>query len=102
MHALILVALGISLAGCASSNSGVASLTGGACKAFDRPPYAIKGATPYDQAWADDQVEAGVGGCGWARPKPRPASLDKPKALTVAPVAIKPKKKPGFFKRLVS
>lgn len=49
------------------------------CEAFQRPPYAIKGATPYDQRWADGNTEAGIGACGWPRPEARPPSLDAPR-----------------------
>lgn len=95
--------LGISLAGCASvPDPRIATLSNGACKAFTRPQYALKGVTEYDQAWADDYIETGVGACGWKRPEPRPKSWDKPKVVTPAPAAIKPKKKPGFLRRLVS
>jgi hypothetical protein len=55
----------------------VASVTGGECHVFERPEYAIKGATHYDQRWADGNTEAGVGACGWERPKPRPPELDQ-------------------------
>jgi hypothetical protein len=63
------------LAAC-SGNSLPASVLGGECKVFERPEYVVRGAKRYDQNWIDGNIEAGVGGCGWKRPKPRPASFD--------------------------
>jgi hypothetical protein len=68
----------------------VASVSGGECKVFERPEYAIKGATTYDQRWADGNTEAGVGACGWERPKPRPPELDQ-RRQKAAPQAGAPK-----------
>jgi hypothetical protein len=48
----------------------------GACAAFTRPEYAIKGRTRDDQYWIDVMIETGIAGCGWKRPLARPASLD--------------------------
>jgi hypothetical protein len=82
------------LAGC--QTIGPASVKNGECKIFERPEYAVRGKRTYDQDWIDSQVEGGVGGCGWRRPKPRPASFDAivaPKAATIAP------KKRGLLKR---
>lgn len=64
------------LAGC--GNPQIGSVAGGECKVFERPAYAVRGLRTYDQNWIDSQVEGGVGGCGWARPRPRPASIDAP------------------------
>lgn len=60
--------------GCAS-NQKFATLQDGACNAFPRPQFQVKGQTSYDQRWADETTEAGVAGCGWHRPQVRPASL---------------------------
>jgi hypothetical protein len=82
-----LMAIGLLSAGCAS-NDKFASLTGpdGACSAFQAPTYVVKGKSRYDQQWVDTQTEAGVAGCGWERPKPRPPSLDaKPVFKKVPP-----------------
>jgi hypothetical protein len=90
--------------GCAS-NHDLATLSDGACKAFPRPVYQIKGKTSYDQKWADQVTEAGVAGCHWQRPDRRPASLDPMpvKAPVAAPaVAPAPAKKPGLLQRLRS
>jgi hypothetical protein len=73
------------IAGC----SGIplpASVRDGECKVFERPEFVVRGAKRYDQNWIDGNIEAGVGGCNWARPKPRPASFDAA-GNTVAPVA---------------
>lgn len=75
------------LGGCVTTGGG--SVTGGECKVFEAPKYAIRGATQYDQDWADSTIEGGVGACKWVRPAPRPAELDAPKA------APKPHKLPA-------
>lgn len=61
----------------------------GSCDVFERPPYAVRGATAYDQRVADGFVESGVAACGWKRPAPRPAALDLPAARKAAPPAKK-------------
>lgn len=66
----------------------------GSCAVFERPPYAVRGATPYDQRVADGFVESGVAGCGWQRPAARPPELERPAAKL-------PAKKPPAKKRLV-
>lgn len=63
---------------------------------FEAPPYAVRGAKKYDQAWIDETIESGVGGCNWQRPKPRPAALDA--SGDAAPA--KPRKKPGIVQRI--
>jgi len=89
---MLAVALGMLLAGCA--NTKFATLTDGACKAFPRPVYQIKGATRYDQKWADETTEVGVAGCGWKRPEHRPAYLNpmpvKAPAVIAAPQPASP------------
>ena len=70
----------------------------GTCKVFERPPYAVRGATPYDQNVADNFVEGGVAACNWKRPAPRPASLDAP--VKGGAVAVVPVKRKGFIKRI--
>ncbi len=83
------------LGGCVTDGTG--SVVGGECKVFERPPYAVRGVTQYDQDVADNFVESGVGGCKWERPAPRPAALD----ATPAPKhAAKPIKKVGWIWRL--
>jgi hypothetical protein len=83
------------LTACADKNR-FASLTGtdgqggGACSAFERPQYQIRGATSYDQKWADKTTEAGVAGCSWPRPEARPHELDaKPLIVKAPPKAAK-------------
>lgn len=74
----ILLLAGV-LSGCATNRS-FATLESGACSAFPRPQYQVKGETSYDQRWADETTEAGVAGCGWKRPQTRPANLMPVKA----------------------
>lgn len=75
---MMIIIFSTMLAGCATK--GPASLTGGECRIFERPQYAVRGKRPYDQDWIDSQVEGGVGGCGWKRPAARPAALDAVRA----------------------
>jgi hypothetical protein len=104
MSVLLLVASGILLAGCADKNR-FASLTGsdgkggGACSAFEAPKYQIKGKTPYDQQWADKTTEAGVAGCQWQRPAPRPPEMDAPPPTPVAATAPASKPKRHWYDR---
>jgi hypothetical protein len=98
------------LTGCAGTK--FATLTDGACKAFPRPAYQIKGATRYDQKWADETTEVGISGCGWKRPVRRPAYLNpmpvkapaaaapsaQPAPLVITPTL--PPKKPSLIQRL--
>jgi hypothetical protein len=72
----------------------------GSCEVFERPPYAVRGKTQYDQAVADKFVESGVAACEWPRPAARPAQLDAaPKAVKATPAPVK-KKRRGFIKRV--
>lgn len=84
-----MVIAGILLTGCAS-NERFATLTSGACSAFPRPAYQVRGRTSFDQRWADETTEAGVAGCGWKRPAHRPASMDArpPAAAAVPAIAV--------------
>ncbi|XUM19734.1 hypothetical protein ACRAVF_18895 [Bradyrhizobium oligotrophicum S58] len=91
MKRLALLLFPLALAGCATT-SGPGSVAGGECKVFQRPAYAIRGATQHDQDWIDPTIESGVGACRWARPAPRPAEWDAP-APAPAKVAKRPVKK---------
>ncbi len=75
------------------------SVAGGESKVFERPPYAVRGKTPYDQNWVDRQIEGGVAAFGWDRPAPRPPELDAPAGVR-SKAAIPAKKKLGIFKRI--
>jgi hypothetical protein len=89
----ILAALAIPLCGCETIKG---SIAGGECHVFERPEYAVKGKTQYDQNVADNFVESGVGGCNWRRPAARPASLEA--TSTRKPVAAA--KKRNLFGRI--
>lgn len=91
VHALLLLSA-FALTGCANK-AAIGSIVGGECQLMHTPEYAVKGATPYDQRWANKTTEALVEGCGQPRPKKRPASFDAPKvarATPAQPVASKP------------
>jgi hypothetical protein len=88
---LLLIGLGLlallSLCGCAKDMGG--SVSGGECKIFERPPYAVQGMRRYDQDWIDSQVEGGVGACGWQRPAARPPELDAQPTLKPTPKPVR-------------
>lgn len=92
---LILLLLAPLLAGCMQTLGGSVA---GSCAVFERPPYAVKGKTSYDQNVADNFVESGVAGCSWNRPAARPASLDAP-VYRKAAVPAQAKKR-GLLKRI--
>lgn len=86
-----LVAIALLLGGCGTTKFPT-SVTGGECKVFERPEYAVRGVAVYDQAWIDSQIEGGVGACKWARPAARPPEIDaRPAARYVAPPVVKRK-----------
>lgn len=86
----------LGLAGCAAQHG--MSISGGECKVIERPPYAVRGARPYDQDWIDSTIEGGVGACNWPRPAPRPAEIDAKVGLKQAP-APRPLKR-GLVSRI--
>lgn len=100
--------IAILLAGCAGTRL-PASVSGGIDRIFPEPPHEIKGATPVDQGWIDETIEAGSTCCGWIV-KPRPLGLDPtPVPVAVSPlvkapapsrVTTKPKKKPLWLRML--
>lgn len=82
------------LGGCMQTLKGSVA---GSCAVFERPPYAVKGKTSYDQGVADNFIESGVAGCRWARPAARPASLDSQIYKTPRPSHVK---KRGLLRRI--
>lgn len=89
--------MSVALAGCAGTPR-PASVSEGECRVFTPPKYVVLGKTTYDQDYIDGEIEAGVGGCGFARPLPRPPELDAaPRKKHVAPL---PKKKPKLIQRV--
>ena len=107
--AILSVALGTLLQGCATDNVG--TLDAGA--ALPRAQYQILGKTKYDQAWVDKTIEGEVAGFHFARPLKRPASLDaakvvvmpaKPGVLPIVtqtiPAVVTVAKKPSLLRRL--
>lgn len=93
---ILILALAFPLSGCLTSN-GPASISGGECKVFLSPQYAVKGKTSYDQGYIDDVVESGVSACGWPRPAVRPKEFDAPK--NTPRIATERPKKEGFIQR---
>lgn len=95
----LVFAIAMLLTGCAGAKL-PASVSGGIDKIFPEPPHEIRGATPIDQRWIDETIEAGSTCCAW-QVKPRPAALDAPPPPPAAKLTPKPppKKKP-LWKRL--
>ena len=91
MTAIIGVALGIPLLGCAANNVG--SLDAGA--ALPRATYQVLGKTKYDQTWIDKTIEGEVKGFGFERPLKRPASFDA--APAQHKVIVTPATKPNLL-----
>lgn len=92
----LLLLLPVLLTGCKTLGDG--GSVAGSCAVFERPPYAVKGKTSYDQNVADNFVESGVAGCNWKRPVARPASIDAPIKRGASPAP--PPMKRGFIKRI--
>jgi len=91
IFAFTLALIAFAVSGCASV---VPNSIKGSCQVFERPPYALRGKSEYDQAVADKYVESGVAACGWQRPAVRPAQLDAaPIAAAPSQPAVKPKKR---------
>jgi hypothetical protein len=90
-----IVLLALPLGGCEFQT--FKSSVAGSCAVFERPPYAVRGKTPYDQGVADNFVESGVAGCNWPRPAARPAELDAP---APARKVVTPANKRGVLKRI--
>lgn len=96
-HLALLLLLAPLLGACASKPLG-GSIAGSICKGIiERPEYAVKGATRYDQDWIDPTIESAGGACHWAPPAPRPPELDAQPAPKVSPM---PAKKRGAWRRL--
>lgn len=91
-----LIGLALWLGGCATD--GLKSSVAGSCAVFERPPYAVRGATQYDQDVADKFVESGVAGCNWDRPAARPPELDRMPAPK--PVAAPAPHRKGIVARI--
>lgn len=99
MTVMLLGVSGIVLSACATTNQNFATLQRGACVAFPRAPYQVKGQTSFDQRWADETIEAEVVGCGFKRPQARPATLMPVKVVKPSPKATFKRKWLGRFFR---
>lgn len=83
--------------GCAGTKL-PASVSGGIDQIFPAPPHEIRGATKVDQDWIDETIAAGQTCCHWEI-EPRPAELDRPAKVVVAPAPVQ--KKPSLWRRLI-
>lgn len=86
------------LAACFDKDNKPATVINGECRIFERAEYAYKGKTQHDQLYIDKQIEAGVRGCGYERPKPRPQAWDAKPVVVKAPIP-KPAPKAGLLDR---
>lgn len=86
---LILVGIGTSLAGCATTGQLALSIKG-ACGSFQAPTFPVKGQAKRDQVWVDDTTESGVAACGWKRPKASAIvrKVAKPKIAQAQPTVV--------------
>lgn len=82
--AIIAAALGIPLAGCASSQFATLKTAG---QDFPQAEFQVLGKTKYDQIWIDKTIEAEVAGFGFKRPARRPPGLDSA-TIVVQPVSV--------------
>lgn len=101
LKAFVLLLVIATSAGCAGQQLPL-SVSEGVCNIVPRAEYEILGKTRHDQRWINDTIEGEVGGCGFQRPDPRPASWDvatNSSAPVVQPVTTK---QPGFMKRQVA
>lgn len=64
----IMIALGLSavVAGCAGQMP--ASVSGGECRVFTDPGFAVQGKRVVDRRWIGATQEKGISVCGWKRP----------------------------------
>lgn len=74
-------------------------MSGGIDQIFPAPPHEIRAATPSEQAWVDETIEAGKSCCGWVI-KPRPKNLDR--RIAVSPLVPAASKKKHFWQRAAS
>ena len=95
MKRLAILVLAFPLAACEWQTT-KGSIAGGESKVFEAPEYVVRGVKPYDQNWIDSNIEAGIGGFGWKRPKPRPDWMDAPGTKNAPP----PPKKLSFVGRI--
>lgn len=66
MKPIIAIALLTLLTGCASQMP--ASVSGGECRVFKDPGFAVRGKRLKDAQWIGQTQEAGIEVCGWRRP----------------------------------
>ncbi len=62
----MLMVVGFTFAGCASI--GPASVSGGECKVFHDPGFAVRGKRLKDSQWIGRTQETGIQVCKWRRP----------------------------------
>jgi hypothetical protein len=63
---LVLAAM-LFLTGCAGV--GPASISGGECRVFKDPGFAVQGKRLKDKQWIGRTQEVGIDVCGWKRPR---------------------------------
>lgn len=63
---IALLAVGLLLGGCPGH---IPATTGGECRVFSDPGFAVQGKRLKDKQWIGKTQEAGITVCGWGRPK---------------------------------
>lgn len=66
MKWVLLIAAGLLSAGCPGH---IPATTGGECRVFTDPGFAVQGKRLKDKQWIGKTQEAGISVCGWERPK---------------------------------
>lgn len=66
MKIIVLMLAAFALAGCAGQMP--ASVSGGECKAFKDPGFAVQGKRLEDKQWIGKTQETGISVCNWKRP----------------------------------
>jgi hypothetical protein len=69
VRAALLLIVGVALGGCPGREPPEpATVSQGACDAFEAPDFYVRGKTKKDQHWINKTVERGVRVCNWPRP----------------------------------
>lgn len=74
--AITIIALALSLGGCASMN--VQSSVAGSCQVFSDPGFRVRGLTSRDERWIARTQETGIQICHWKRPARASYKVDCP------------------------
>jgi len=68
LRVLALLPIAVALGACPEREKPATAIEG-ECRIFVAPTQPVTGKTRADQFWIDTNIERGVGGCGWERPR---------------------------------